>query len=299
MRALQLLGLAVALAHGVAVAKPSPDQMLMNAPVLRQASAYQFSSFDLDSADGQRHYRIWLGQPGRVNAQTPVLYLLDGNAAMTALDLPLLNQLAQRPAPPVLVALGYATPQRIDRNGRTMDYTPRVGNGEQHDPLTNLPSGGADAFLDLLRTRIQPQVNQRLHITPQQTALWGHSYGGLLVLHTLFTQPTLFTRYAAASPSLWWHDGAVVAEWPGLAQRLHGTTPSVLLMRGDAEPASPTTASTAGVAADAAAKALVQSLQQIDGLQLQYQTFPGLSHGPMLPASLRATLDWISAGTGP
>lgn len=292
----RLISVALLLIAQAAVARPAPDQ-LMDAKVLREASAYSFSTLELDSADGARHYRIWLGQPPAVSAATPVAYLLDGNAAMAALDHQGLEQLAHSVAPPVLVAVGYATPLRIERTARTFDYTPSVGSAvEQRDPLTAVPSGGADVFLDLLTQNIRPLVNQRLGITPQRQLLWGHSYGGLLVLHALMTRPHAFDDYAAASPSLWWNRGVVTAEAHGLAQRLRGSQPRLLLMRGDQEPASPAAAAPAKEASDTAFKALLGTLHQVDGLQVRHLTFAGLGHGPMLPASLRYTLQMLSQG---
>lgn len=274
-----------------AYAKPAPDQ-LMDAPVLREASDYSFSTLELDSADGARHYRIWLGRPLKVSAANPVAYLLDGNAAMAALDTPLLNRLAHSAAPPVLVAVGYATPLRIERNARTFDYTPQVGEGAQRDPLTAVPSGGAEPFLDLLTEHIRPLINQRLQEKPRRQVLWGHSYGGLLVLYTLMTRPQAFDEYAAASPSLWWNGGVINTE--GLAQRLQGKPRTLLMMRGDEEPASPAMRTGPKGEQGGAAKQLLASLQQVKGLKVQYQAFPGLSHGPMLPASLHYTLEHIS-----
>lgn len=274
-----------------AYARPAPDQ-LMDAPVLREASDYRFSTLELDSVDGARHYRIWLGRPLKVSAANPVAYLLDGNAAMAALGTPLLNRLAHSPAPPVLVAVGYATPLRIERNARTFDYTPRVGEGAQRDPLTDLPSGGAEQFLDLLTEQIRPLINQRLEQKPKRQVLWGHSYGGLLVLYTLMTRPQAFDEYAAASPSLWWNAGVINTE--GLAPRLQGQQRSLLMMRGDEEPASPAMRAGPKGKQEGAAKALLAQLQRVEGLKVEYQTFPGLSHGPMLPASLRYTLEHIS-----
>ncbi|TFY86839.1 alpha/beta hydrolase [Pseudomonas kairouanensis] len=272
-----------------ALAKPAPDQ-LMDAPVLREVSDYSFSTLELDSADGARHYRIWLGRPLKVSAANPVAYLLDGNAAMAALDTQLLNRLSHSPTPPVLVAVGYATPLRIERTARTFDYTPQVGEGVQRDPLTDVASGGADQFLDLLTQQIRPLINQRLEEKPQRQLLWGHSYGGLLVLYTLMTRPDAFDEYAAASPSLWWNGGVIHAD--GLAQRLKGKRPTLLMMRGDEEPASPSMQR--GPKGDGAAKKLLGDLQKVDGLKVHYQAFPGLSHGPMLPASLRYTLEHLS-----
>lgn len=270
-------------------AKPAPDQ-LMDAPVLREASDYSFSTLELDSADGARHYRIWLGRPLKVSAANPVAYLLDGNAAMAALDTALLNRLSHSPTPPVLVAVGYATPLRIERNARTFDYTPRVGKGAQRDPLTDVASGGAEQFLDLLTQQIRPLINQRLEEKPKRQLLWGHSYGGLLVLYTLMTRPDAFDEFAAASPSLWWNGGVIHAE--GLAQRLKGRHPTLLMMRGDEEPASPSRQ--VGPKGDGAAKKLLADLQRVEGLTVRYQAFPGLGHGPMLPASLRYTLEHLS-----
>lgn len=270
-------------------AKPAPDQ-LMDAPVLREASDYSFSTLELDSADGARHYRIWLGRPLKVSAANPVAYLLDGNAAMAALDTALLNRLSHSPTPPILVAVGYATPLRIERTARTFDYTPQVGEGAQRDPLTEVPSGGAEQFLDLLTQQIRPLINQRLEEKPTRQVLWGHSYGGLLVLYTLMTRPDAFDEYAAASPSLWWNAGVIHTD--GLAQRLKGKHPTLLMMRGDEEPASPSMQH--GPKGDGAAKKLLGDLQQVQGLTVRYQAFPGLGHGPMLPASLRYTLEHLS-----
>ena len=187
----------------------------------RQDLPYRFSAVDLDSVDGQRHYRLWLGRPLQAPpaAGYPVVWMLDGNAAVGALDESTLRRLADGDAP-LLVAIGYRTPLRIDRAGRTFDYTPASpGQADQRDPLNGLPSGGADA-LDLLRDGMRPAVAAPLD-TARQT-LWGHSYGGLLVLHALFTRPGEFARYAAVSPSLWWRDGAILGERAGLEQRLRG-----------------------------------------------------------------------------
>ena len=126
----------------------------------RQDLPYRFSAVDLDSVDGQRHYRLWLGRPLQAPpaAGYPVVWMLDGNAAVGALDASTLRRLADGDAP-LLVAIGYRTPLRIDRAGRTFDYTPASpGQADQRDPLNGLPSGGADAFLDLLRDGMRPAV---------------------------------------------------------------------------------------------------------------------------------------------
>jgi predicted alpha/beta superfamily hydrolase len=42
--------------------------------------------------------------------------------------------------------------------------------------------------------------------------LFGHSLGGLLALHTLYTRPQAFESIVAASPSLEWNEQGVLAE---------------------------------------------------------------------------------------
>jgi uncharacterized protein len=52
--------------------------------------------------------------------------------------------------------------------------------------------------------------------------LFGHSFGGLFVVHVLLTQPQAFAEYIAASPSIWWSDDLVLkpeAEFEAHADR--------------------------------------------------------------------------------
>ncbi|WEK30521.1 MAG: alpha/beta hydrolase [Candidatus Pseudomonas phytovorans] len=288
------LALALALAAPVALAQPERNQKMDTSLLQRQDLAYRFSQLDLDSADGQRHYRLWVGTPNRPAPASgyPVLWMLDGNAALGALDSRQLGTLADGQAP-VLVAVGYQTDQRIERAGRTYDYTPALpGQAEQRDPLTGQPSGGVDAFLDLLTERMRPMVAGLAPIDPQRQTLWGHSYGGLAVLHALFTRPGAFSDYAAASPSLWWHDGAIVREAQGLEQRLGDHPARLLLMRGSEEPANPRAQVKGDV--EGPARELAADLARVPGLQVRFERFSGLGHGPMLPASLKRVIEEMS-----
>ncbi|KIY40924.1 esterase [Pseudomonas sp. 10-1B] len=288
------LALTLALTAPVALAQPEREQKMDTSLLQRQDLAYRFNQLDLDSADGQRHYRLWVGTPNRPApaAGYPVLWMLDGNAALGALDSQQLGKLAAGQAP-LLVAVGYQTEQRIERAGRTYDYTPALpGQAEQRDPLTGAASGGVDAFLDLLTERMRPMVAGVAPIDLRRQTLWGHSYGGLAVLHALFTRPEAFSDYAAASPSLWWHDGAIVREAQGLEQRLGNSQPRLLLMRGSEEPANPRMPVRGDV--ERPARELVAELARVPGLQVRFERFEGLGHGPMLPASLKQVIEGMS-----
>lgn len=288
------LTLALAFVACGATAQPQHDQVMDTTLLHRPGLAYRFSQLDLDSADGKRHYRLWVGTPNRPApaAGYPVLWMLDGNAALSALDEAQLATLAEGQAP-LLVAVGYQTDHRIDRASRTYDYTPALaGQADQLDPLTGQPSGGVEAFFDLLRTRMRPMVAQVAPIDTQRQTLWGHSYGGLAVLHALFTRPGEFSLYAAASPSLWWRDGAIIDEAQGVQQRLGTARPHLVLMRGTDEPGSPQ--GPVGDDAEQRSRELLQYLGNVAGLQVQFERFQGLGHGPMLPASL----GWVIQGMG-
>ncbi|MDN6860272.1 alpha/beta hydrolase, partial [Pseudomonas sp. CAN2814] len=135
---IRLLALALAFAvPGLAAhAAPAPDQKMDTHLLQRHDLAYRFSELKLDSADGQRHYQLWIARPNHPApaAGYPLVWMLDGNAAIGALDEKLLSELNDGKAP-LLVAVGYQTPLRIDRSGRTRDYTPpRPQLAEQKDP---------------------------------------------------------------------------------------------------------------------------------------------------------------------
>lgn len=288
----------------VVVAKPDLGERLGPNIAERGSDFYRFERFELASDDQQRHYRIWVGIPKRAAPPSgyPALYLLDGNAVMDALDEVQLAALDRRD-PPLLVAIGYASELRFDVVARAYDYTPPAADGQplRDELAADRRAGGADEFLQLIEQRIKPAVAQLAPVDLQRQMLWGHSYGGLFALHVLFTQPQLFQRYAAADPSLWWQGGLTlreeqVADAASLAGR------QLLLMVGDgrraeraprpgldAQTVAKRRAAMASVPADAAWQ-MVLRLALVPGLQVAYRHFPGLDHGPLLPASLAPAL---------
>ena len=205
-----LLALAIGLWLPGSVLAGRPTERKIGTTVADSDSAdYRFSDLRFTSADGQRHYRVRIAQPrGPAPDGYPTVYFLDGNAVLMGLNPALLAKLAAAKRPPVLVMIGYDNDLRIDAAGRAYDYTLPLPAGLKQPPR----SGGADAFLQLIETRIKPAIAAKLAVDPQRQTLWGHSYGGLFVLHTLFTHPTAFQRYIAVEPSLWWGNGMILQE---------------------------------------------------------------------------------------
>ncbi|MBA8681172.1 alpha/beta hydrolase [Stenotrophomonas tumulicola] len=282
----------------------NPDQLVGQTVLDAPASSYRFERFVVESADGQRRWRVNLGVPVRPStALAPVLYALDGNAVAMVLDQPLLAELAASPAPPVLVLIGHDNERRIDSVQRTRDYTAWIDRADDESGQLQVVGGGAHAFLDVIERQVKPEVARRASIDPQRQALWGHSLGGLFVLSSLYTRPAAFQQYVAASPSLWWSQGAPLGDMETqFIDNSAGQPIQLWVMlggdersgnRGVRDMANPRVVAhlrRVGGAPSDAAHALAGRLAAVPGLQVQYREFPGLGHGPMLSASFKATL---------
>lgn len=289
-------------AHGLSATPPQGrgSQIIGETVADRPSTLYAFERHRLDSADGKRHYRIEISIP-RTPAPAsgyPVLYMLDGNAAMATLTERDLASMASA-NPPVLVAIGYETAARNDVVSRAYDYTPPVyENGERvADPVVRgRIGGGADVFLEFITSRVKPLVRGRVSVDPGKEYLWGHSYGGLFTLHALFTQPDAFARYIVGDPSAWWHDGVLIREWHGFAQhRAAGKRIAILIgtkPRDAGRPAPhppPRQESGASIDPRAAVKEMADGLRQ-GGAHVSYETFPQYGHGDMIRVSLERAL---------
>lgn len=268
------------------------------------SESYRFETHYMASQDGKRHYRIQLAVPRQANAgeARPVLYMLDGNAAMDTLRTPDLDALADGTAP-VLVALGHDVPTRTDAIARSYDYTPpvlrEVGDGLPPVVLGRI-GGGADEFLHLLVTRIMPLVRDRVVVDDARTGLWGHSYGGLFVLYALMKQPELFQYYVAGDPSVWWHQGEIRSHWRNVNTNLPaGRRLAILTGTRPRERPAPYEVEAAKHPGSPPAKPLDILMEIVEGsaargMRLSYQTFPQYGHGEMLACSLQYALNVMS-----
>ncbi|THU03698.1 alpha/beta hydrolase [Lampropedia puyangensis] len=263
---------------------------------------YQFEKLRFDSRDGKRHYRVYVGIPRSPAPQEgyPVLYMLDGNAAMHTLKEADLEKLAQN-NPPVLVGIGYDVPTRHDVVARAFDYTPPV-LAEDGSPKSDVvdrsrPGGGAELFLDLIESTIRPAVAARTSIDASHQTLWGHSYGGLFTLYAMVTRPQLFQRYVAGDPSTGWGDNALLKKAAAFhAQQAPGISAQVLVGGGRAVTPSrdqPNAAANVPVATPPQGResthALVARLAA-EGMDITFQAFPQQSHSQLFATSLYPAL---------
>lgn len=130
--------------------------------------------------------------------QYPVLYLMDSQW-----DFPLVKSLYGQHyydgfIPEMIivgVTWGGANPNPDSLRAR--DYTPT-----REDRLPQ--SGGAEKFLSFIRNELFPFVQARFATDTTQRTLMGCSLGGLFTMYTLFTHPSMFAGYVAASPAYGW-----------------------------------------------------------------------------------------------
>ncbi|MBP0444453.1 alpha/beta hydrolase [Roseomonas sp. SSH11] len=220
----------------------------------------------------------------------PALLLTDGNATFaTAVDAARARAwrgTAADIAPGLIIGLGHAGEEPFDIPARSRDYTPSLPGAPEG-------MGGADAFLDFIETELLPAIGRHAPLDRTRLALFGHSFGGLLALHALFTRPALFSRLVSASPSLWWAGGAVMeaAREFAAAPPAEARGAALLLTVGGAEgrergphAALHAERRMAGNARDLAA------LLRGRGPTLDFVEFPGETHGSVIPAAIARAL---------
>ena len=182
------------------------------------------------SRQSGREYRILIARPEQPAPPGgfPVVYLLDGNAVFATMVEAVRLQ-SRRPertgvVPAIIVGIGYPTEQPFSAE-RYYDFTLPV-------PPEALPAkpgggawpahGGAQAFLAFIEEELKPQLERELPIDCGRQTIFGHSLGGLFVLHTLLSKPQAFSTYIAGSPSIHWNPAGIAEQERGFAQLVKG-----------------------------------------------------------------------------
>ena len=288
--------LAGAAGWGLAGCTAMPRSPWLSAPAAQLPGTHQM---DLRDPASGRTWRVWLQRPpeGPPPPQGyPVLYVLDGNAAFALAAQLARNEAARpedvRPDPVVVVGIGHPGAAVYHPAARQRDYTPPAAPGGATDEM-----GGADRLLDFMARELQPGVAANFPVDAARQTLSGHSFGGLFVLHALLTRPQQFTRYAAASPSVWWAEGQILQAAEAFVQhyarpprRFHAT---LQLRLGGLERADAATAPRrAAVLRERRMLERTESLAaRLGGLQwpelrVQLALLEGLDHGAVMAPAL-------------
>jgi hypothetical protein len=263
------------------------------------------STYDITSHAG-RVYRIFIAEPegAAPPAGFPVIYVLDANSCFgTIVEAHRIqsrrgSEIGATPA--VIVGLGYPTEGTYDQTRRTFDLTP-TADIKKLPPRRNNdawpPTGGANEFFTFLQDVVKPHVASTIPIDSQRQSIFGHSFGGLFVLHTMFHHPDSFQNYIAASPSAWWNDympGVEAAEF--IKQKLPLKQPIKLLITvGELETGSgpafmlPKTPNQQNCGTPQKI-AEILSQQPEQGFSVQFKIFAGENHGSVIPHALNEAL---------
>ncbi|WP_297206298.1 alpha/beta hydrolase-fold protein [uncultured Pluralibacter sp.] len=269
---------------GLAHARPNMTPLGPN--IADKGSAlYHFTINTFDSADGQRHYKVWTAVPNKKPpaAGYPVLWTLDGNAVMNHLSDKLLSELSAG-TPPVIVAVGYQTNLPFDVYARAWDYTPPVAGGDSMT-VHGRKGGGDAAFQALIENTLAPVAEKGIPLNTAHRAIWGHSLGGIFALDTYYRSP-FFSRIYATSPSLSQNYISLVTRLKTAdAGRLSGK--QLLVIEGSwpasRNPQVPEPASIEGI------RSVLAGLSA-RGLPARLVQYPTLSHGEMFSVGLELAL---------
>lgn len=260
--------------------------------------------FDLTSRINGRVYRLMISappsaEPGRVY---PVIYVLDGNWYFrSASDAATWGSGSKEPA--IVVGVGYPTQdgQEVSRS-RAFDMSISSTSGmEGRGRPAGRYGGGGDSFLRVLEEEMKPFVATRYPIDPKRQCIYGKSLGGLIVLRSLFRNPTAFSTYIIASPSIWFNRRQVLEDEPAFAARVRAgelTLKILFTSAGDEQPTSTDPRSIEflqefGGTIDNVVE-LVGRLKPLNPakVRVEHVTFPGESHSSVSLASISRGIDF-------
>lgn len=242
---------------------------------------------EVAAPDGHR-YRLLVAWPaGEPPAEGwPVLYLLDGadNFAVATETARRLARAGARSgiAPGIVVGVDSGPLAR-----RVLDYTPAAPGYTipAGAPAHSLKTGGAERFLDFVERTVQPRIAARWRVDPARRTLAGHSFGGVLALHALFTRPDVATRYAAVSPSFWYGGPLLAKE----AQRARPASRRLLIAAGPAE---------GGPGTESGTRERFVTGLIARGAEARLLDLPGQSHGTTMLAAMGEIVR-LAFGTDP
>jgi predicted alpha/beta superfamily hydrolase len=269
---MSLLSSAVALADSTPPASEPVAGVSAVLPLTRQ--------FDFKSTINGRTYRVQVAMPF-VPAPPKgyaTLYVLDGDGYFGTYSFAArMRALYSELEPAVVVGIGYPESEadiKVTLERRQYDLTPTpidpkeaARSGLRSDPAA---FGGADAFLQVIQREIKPRVAALLPVDASRETLFGHSLGGLFVLHTLFTHPDSFRTYLALSPSIWFNNRTVLGDEAAFAAAVKSgkIAPRVLIAVGGNEQSPPAGPLPPGMTREQVAKSLAETAMVSNAMEL-------------------------------
>jgi hypothetical protein len=205
-----------------------------NAATKKEDASYSRGAQELTLRSAQgRQYRVQVSVPHAAAPQGgyPVLYVLDGNGWFgPAADVARMREYEKLP-PMIVVGIAPAGKAFFDV-ARSYDFT---SPGTSDPDFDGIPLGGADKFLEFLDGVVKPWVSAHYRTDLHRRILFGHSMGGMFVLHAMFKSPGSFDVYLAASPDIPYGSEAILKEAPAFESDPRRTQPRLLVTVGSLE----------------------------------------------------------------
>ncbi|MGK5025955.1 alpha/beta hydrolase [Janthinobacterium sp. RB2R34] len=161
----------------------------------------------------QRDYQLFVALPDSYregSKRYPVVFVVDADYSFAVV-----RNIAQRLAKHagleevIVVGLSYA---RGDSGvySRRRDYTPTTPR--KHDYRSDMPGrqpafGEAAGYAKFISSVVFPVIASQYRANMGRKIFVGHSYGSLLGLQIMLTEPRTFEHYILGSPSLWYDAG--------------------------------------------------------------------------------------------
>ena len=226
---------------------------------------------DVAAKELKRAYQVFVSLPVGYKTSTkryPVVFVTDANYAF-----PVVRALSHRVGAQgkgledfILVGLSYSKGDTPEFS-RRRDYTPvQPGpNTYTSDMPGRAPAfGESEGYRHFIATEVFPMIASKYRADMTRKVFAGHSYGSLLGLHILFSEPGMFSHYILGSPSLWYGQRAMFAREKAFAASHKDLPAKIFFAIGGLE------AKAAGTDDD-----MVGDLQQFEKL-LKSRRYPGL-----------------------
>lgn len=228
----------------------------------------------------------------------PVIYVLDGNTLFPLVaQMVNLNASFSRTLPAVLVvSIGYPADPSLNRadnikeqlSRRMRDLSPPTTLAKSAPP----GSGGAADFLAFINDDLKPFIGARHAVDLKDQTLIGHSLGGLFTAYAFLNAPDAFTRYIAASPSLFWDEHALIKQAGTPAARAGRSPRRLFVSVGGLETKERMSEDMIG---DARNFVSVLQQQNVPGLTVSFQVFPDENHLSVIPTAVMRGLREVQA----